>query len=85
MKPEALGWLGEQHFRERLVHADDDDGSFRYKRITGTDGQGLPYVVECAFFITADPALRGTHVGTNWSVPLNNPIKEYEPTAQLAC
>lgn len=76
VKPEALGMLSEQHFRERLVGVGEDGGSFRYRRITGIDAHGLPYIVECAFTITEDPMLRGTHTGMNWSVPLNNPVKE---------
>jgi hypothetical protein len=76
VKPEALGPLGEQHFRERLANGGGDKASFRYKRLTGIDTQGLPYLVECAFVTTNDPVLRGVHVGLNWSVPLSNPIKD---------
>lgn len=77
VKPEALGLLGEQHFRERLVGGTGEtNAGFRYKRVTGTEAQGLPYVVECVFAITEDPMLQGVHVGLNWSVPLTNPIKE---------
>ena len=41
----------------------------------------MPYVVECAFVMTDDPLLQGAHIGMNWSVPLNNPIKENNFTA----
>ena len=75
VKPEALGVLGEQHFRHRLGSGADAP-SFRYKRLSGIDAQGLPYVVECAFGITENLSLQGTHIGVNWSVPLTNPLKE---------
>lgn len=72
--------MGEQHFREWLAIG-GEAGSFRYKRLTGTDDQGLPYVVECAFVVTRDPSLQGEHIGINWSVPLSNPIARNDFTA----
>jgi DNA topoisomerase VI subunit B len=73
VKPEALGVLGEQHFRDRIGKG---AASFRYKRFTGIDAEGLPFVVECAFALTDDLSLQGKHIGMNWSVPLTNPVKE---------
>jgi hypothetical protein len=72
VKPEALGVLGEEHFRSRLQVAEGDH--FRYRCLKGTDQIGMPYVVECAFALSDDPLLRGEHIGLNWSVPLSNPI-----------
>jgi len=76
VKPDLLGVLGEEHFHHRLKAPQKDGASFRYKRITGMDGQGPPYVVECAFIMTDRPMQRGLHIGMNWSVALNNPIQE---------
>jgi hypothetical protein len=75
-KPDSLGVLGESHFRQRLQASGKEDKSFRYKRLSGIDSQGLPHVAECAFVKTDNPLLRGTHIGLNWSVPLSNPIQE---------
>jgi len=74
VKPEALGVLGEDHFRERMSHSPSGN-SFRYKRLHGFS-ENLPFVVECAFAVTDDPVLLGRHIGLNWSVPLSNPIQE---------
>jgi len=75
VKPEALGILGEQHFRDRFGEAGTPGAAFRYKRLVGFDARGLPYVVECAFSIISELPLQGTHIGMNWSVPLSNPIQ----------
>jgi hypothetical protein len=74
LKPETLGILGEQHFRDRLA-AGTPDAAFRYKRLVGFDARGLPYAVECAFSIMSAAPLQGAHIGMNWSVPLSNPIQ----------
>jgi DNA topoisomerase VI subunit B len=79
VKPELLGVLGEDHFRRRM-HGAVEDQSFRYRCFKGTDGHGLPYVVECAFVLTDNPLLQGAHIGLNWSVPLSDPIQENEFT-----
>ena len=78
VKPEALGVLGEDHFRQRIHDPKSGGKTFRYKRVKGTDGCGLPFVVECAFAETEDLLLRGEHIGLNCSVPLVNPIQQTE-------
>ena len=76
VKPEALGVLGEDHFRQHLCKPDaGGDNTFRYNRAKGVDGDGLPFVAEVAFATTDNELLRGLHVGLNWSVPLSNPIQ----------
>jgi hypothetical protein len=76
--PDSLGVLGENHFRRRMQGSGNGDKSFRYKRLRGVNSQNLPFVVECAFAMTEDPLLQGTHTGLNWSAPLGNPIQENE-------
>jgi len=75
VKPEALGILGEPHFRARLT-GPESEKTFRYKRLSGTDDQNLPFVVEVAFSLTDDPCLRGTHIGLNWAGALGNPLQD---------
>lgn len=76
VKPEALGVLGQDHYRQRLHDAKGGDHTFRYARMKGLDSRGLPFVVECAFAMTEDDLLRGLHIGLNWSVHLANPIQQ---------
>ena len=73
VKPEALGVLGEEHFKQ-LINAQGK--TFRYKREKGIDAGGLPFVVEFAFGMTDDERLQGQHIGLNWSVPLSNPLQD---------
>ena len=76
VKPEALGVLGQNHFRQHLSSPDgNSDNTLRYNRTKGMDTRGLPFVAEVAFAMTEDPLLRGLHIGLNWSVPLSNPIQ----------
>ena len=76
VKPEALGVLGEDHFRQHLCKPDaGGDNTFRYNRAKGIDDGGLPFMAEVAFATTENALLRGLHIGLNWSVPLSNPIQ----------
>ena len=78
VSPELLGTLGKHHFQQKLKRpeGEEEDHSFRYRKLTGVSEEGLPYVVESAFQMTDDERLRGLHVGLNWSVPLSNPLQE---------
>ena len=77
VKPEALGVLGQDHFRQHLSSSDGSgDNTLRYNRTKGIDPRGLPFVAEVAFAMTEDERLRGLHIGLNWSVPLSNPIQQ---------
>ncbi len=77
VKPEALGVLGQDHFRQHLSSPDaGGDKTLRYNRTKGIDPRGLPFVVEVAFAMTEDELLRGLHIRLNWSVPLSNPIQQ---------
>ena len=77
VKAEALGVLGQDHFRQHLSSSDGSgDNTLRYNQTKGIDSRGLPFVVEIAFAMTKDERLRGLHIGLNWSVPLSNPIQQ---------
>lgn len=78
VKPEALGVLGEDHFRRRIAADPKVSGkTFRYCRQKGFDGRGLPYVVESAFaMVDKESPLRGLHTGFNWSVPLGGALEQ---------
>ena len=51
VKPEALGILGEEHFRCRLQ---PEGKTFRYRKSHGIDKRGLPCLIETAFAIPGD-------------------------------
>ena len=78
VKPEALGVLGEDHFRRRIAADPNVSGkTFRYCRQKGFDGRGLPYVVESAFAVVdKESPLRGLHTGLNWSIPLGGALEQ---------
>lgn len=78
VKPEALGVLGEDHFRRRIAADAKVSGkTFRYCRQKRFDGRGLPYVVESAFAVVdKESPLRGLHTGLNWSVPLGGALEQ---------
>ena len=71
VKPEALGVLGDGHFRTQL--STGGDATFRYKRICG-EASGRPFVVEAAF--TSKTIHTGLTIGINSSVPLHNPLQQ---------
>ena len=53
VKAEALGVLGQDHFRQHLSSSDGSgDNTLRYNRAKGIDSRGLPFVVEVAFAMT---------------------------------
>ena len=71
VKPEALGILGEPHFRQRL----GGGSTFIYKRIAGLTHDSLPFVVEASFSMADRPDCT-SHIGLNWSVPISNPLQK---------
>jgi hypothetical protein len=76
VKPEALGIIGEAHFREKFDMAGCEMQSFRYKRAIGT-ADGLPWVIETAFACRQDDeAGRALVTGVNWSPGIVNPFRQ---------
>jgi len=62
IKPEALGILGEDHFRARNASR-----AFRYKKQIGHTREGMPFVVEVAFDLQAAGENRRIAFGLNWT------------------
>ena len=48
-KPDALGVIGRQFVRQSLEAQGIDGETFRYKKASGHNDVGLPYVVEVGF------------------------------------
>ena len=76
-KPEVLGRVGKDHFRQRFneqfIIAQDKKGSDRYwyKHQSGLSGD-MPYMIEVAIAETERPG--GVFYGLNYSVPFTDPL-----------
>lgn len=85
VKPKALGWVGEQHWR-RAADAfwGIEQASARYRVLRG-DADGRPFVVE-AFLALRDDDDAGRVVlcGLNWSPALSIPLGEIRGTLEEA-
>ena len=76
VKPDALGIIGETHFRERVEQAGCDMETFAYKRAVGTT-DGLPWIIETAFgCMLNESASRRLVSGVNWSPGIINPFRQ---------
>ena len=74
VKPDALGVLGEAHFRNALARYGAAPESVEYRRATG-DMAGLPYALEVGFAVKADTEYgRTLRVGINFSPALSQPF-----------
>ncbi len=77
VKPQALGIIGEPHIRQKLEANGCNAHSIRYKRVTGVDGVGRPYIVETAFGVFEDSdAERELLCGLNFSPCILNPFRK---------
>ena len=75
VKPQALGIIGQEHFRRRFEEAGCELDSFQYKKVPGiTDG--VPWVIETAFGWCPQAQSRRLVTGVNWSPGIINPFRE---------
>ncbi len=87
VKPAALGLIGREHLEERFRGAGCEMDTFAYKKVLGTDPDGLPWVVEVAFAARASAFEGGPEAeegdedrriiaGINWSPAVGaNPFR----------
>jgi DNA topoisomerase VI subunit B len=73
VKPEALGLIGEDHFRRVFTWDEADQARFKYCRILGED-RGLPFVVEAAFAPATEQSSTPLVSGINWSAAIRSPF-----------
>jgi len=76
VSPASLGVIGKQHISAQFephCHM----GSFRYKKSTDLNDEGIPAVVETAFAVLKD-GQRGRRMtlGVNWSPGIGNPFRQ---------
>ena len=74
-KPEQLGIIGRDHLAAKFEAEGCELGSFDYKRVTGVDDDGLPWVIEAAFGWCPDASQRRLVTGVNWSPGIVNPFR----------
>lgn len=75
VKPEMLGLIGADHLHEDRVAMGGAPASFRYKKLTGTNRAGLPFVLEGAFaYRPGKTDGRWLVTGINFSAGISNPF-----------
>ena len=76
VKPEALGLIGEAHFRRVFsVHGHADHLFFQYAKRLGEDDQGRPFIAEAAFTPTPEAFSNPVTLGINWSPAIRDPFR----------
>lgn len=79
VKPKALGIIGADHFKARMVEAGVEMESFGYDKQVGETDDGRPWIIETAFgWIDADDdnVRRRLITGVNWSPGIVNPFRQ---------
>jgi DNA topoisomerase VI subunit B len=74
VKPQDLGIIGEEHFKQRFTAAGCEMESFAYQKIMENDGQ--PAVMELAFGWCPEGDGRLLVTGVNWSAAIINPFRQ---------
>ncbi|MFH1922442.1 MAG: hypothetical protein ABIP48_21485 [Planctomycetota bacterium] len=77
IKPAALGIIGKDHIEKRFTDLGCEMESFQYRKVTETDDDGLPVVIESAFGWRGEEseAERRIITGVNWSPGIVNPFR----------
>lgn len=70
-KPAKLGTIGCAHIEATWGHPCE------YKRVLGTNGGGLPFIVEAAFCERGDDGCQELFTGVNFSVDVRSPAYEH--------
>jgi DNA topoisomerase VI subunit B len=94
VKSPALGFIGEEHLRTRLLAMGVEPDSFTYSRklkkvktdasVADEKPRFLPWVLECAFGYLGKDARnrRRTFLGANWSAAIKNPFRSFGSTGE---
>jgi hypothetical protein len=75
VKPEMLGSIGKEHFRQRLAAANCEMETFEYRRVMQTE-DNIPWIIETAFAWCPKAKQRHLVTGVNWSPGIMNPFRE---------
>ena len=82
VKPKALGLIGEEHLKARLLAMGVKEESFRYKKKLSKDG--VPWVLESAFGWCGNEAANSRRIvtGANWSAAIKSPFRSFGRTGE---
>jgi DNA topoisomerase VI subunit B len=87
--PKRLGFIGEEHLKQRFLAAGGNIDTFQYGCRKGMTGDGIPYIVEFAFGLHQSGLSRnGAAVsrkivtGANWSAGITNPFRRFGSTGE---
>jgi DNA topoisomerase VI subunit B len=75
VKPDLLGSIGKEHFRQHLAAAGCEMESFEYRRVMETEDD-IPWIIETAFAWCPKATQRRLITGVNWSPGIINPFRE---------
>ena len=75
VKPKALGIIGKEHLRARMVAAGCDPESIQYQRAFHEE-ESIPQVIEVAFGHAPEAQSRRVVTGVNWSPGIGNPFRQ---------
>jgi DNA topoisomerase VI subunit B len=75
VKPDLLGNIGKEHFRQRFAAVGCEMETFEYRRVMQTEDD-IPWVLETAFAWCPKATQRRLITGVNWSPGIINPFRE---------
>ena len=75
VKPDILGVIGRDHFRQRFEAMGGEMESFNYKCLKDTT-EDIPWVIETAFCWCPQIPTRRLMTGVDWSPGIVNPFRE---------
>ena len=88
--PTLLGVIGREHLKERFLASGGNADTFKYELRKGTNGDGIPYVIEFAFGLHQAgldrPGVvevrRKIVTGANFSAAIGNPFRRFGSTGE---
>jgi DNA topoisomerase VI subunit B len=75
VKPDLLGSIGKEHFKQRLAAAGCEMETFEYRYVTQIEDD-IPWIIETAFAWCPQAKQRRLITGVNWSPGIINPFRE---------
>ena len=79
VKPSALGVIGRMHLAHKFDELGSEIKSFQYRKVTGKNDDGLPYVLEMGFAWNENMGNRRRLItGVNWSPGILDPFRQLD-------
>ncbi len=79
VKPSALGVIGRMHLAHKFDELGSEIESFQYRKVTGKNDDGLPYVLEVGFAWNENLGNRRRLItGVNWSPGILDPFRQLD-------